>query len=174
VNLGVERDGMVEQIAQVDSTYLIGGTNWLGRPVPLHCAALGKVLLAYGAAELPPGALERRTQPTITSRPSWTPTWPRYASAATPSPMKNSNLGWSRWPRRLPRRRRGRGRAVGVRPGHQAHPGPAGRRRGAVRGAGRRGIRRPGPPAAGRGNTRSRNSGSTSRDTANPQKEGAA
>jgi IclR family acetate operon transcriptional repressor len=68
VNLGVGRDGMVEQIAQVDSTYLIGGTNWLGRPVPLHCAALGKVLLAYGAAELPPGRLERRTSRTITSR----------------------------------------------------------------------------------------------------------
>ena len=58
VNLGVARDGMVEQIAQVDSRYLIGGTNWLGRPVPMHCAALGKVLLAYGAAELPQGRLE--------------------------------------------------------------------------------------------------------------------
>ncbi len=68
VNLGVAHDGMVEQIAQVDSRYLIGGTNWLGRPVPLHCAALGKVLLAYGAAELPPGRLEARTQRTITSR----------------------------------------------------------------------------------------------------------
>jgi IclR family transcriptional regulator, acetate operon repressor len=68
VNLGVAHDGMVEQIAQVDSRYLIGGTNWLGRPVPLHCAALGKVLLAYGAAELPPGRLEARTTRTITSR----------------------------------------------------------------------------------------------------------
>jgi DNA-binding IclR family transcriptional regulator len=68
VNLGVERGGLVEQIAQVDSTYLIGGTNWLSRPVPLHCAALGKVLLAYGAAELPPGRLERCTARTITSR----------------------------------------------------------------------------------------------------------
>jgi IclR family acetate operon transcriptional repressor len=68
VNLGVERDGMVEQIAQVDSVYLLGATNWVGRPVPLHCAALGKVLLAYGAAELPPGRLERRAPRTITSR----------------------------------------------------------------------------------------------------------
>ncbi|MGD0686855.1 MAG: IclR family transcriptional regulator [Streptosporangiaceae bacterium] len=68
VNLGVASDGMVEQIAQVDSTYLIGGTNWVGLSVPLHCAALGKVLLAYGAAQLPPGRLERRTSATITSR----------------------------------------------------------------------------------------------------------
>ena len=69
VNLGVPRGGgMVEQIAQVDSTYLIGGTNWVGMSVPLHCAALGKVLLAYGAAPLPPGRLEARTSRTLTSR----------------------------------------------------------------------------------------------------------
>jgi IclR family transcriptional regulator, acetate operon repressor len=69
VNLGVPRDaGLVEQIAQVDSRYLIGGTNWVGLTVPLHCAALGKVLLAFGAAELPRGRLEQRTSRTITSR----------------------------------------------------------------------------------------------------------
>jgi IclR family acetate operon transcriptional repressor len=69
VNLGVARaGGLVEQIAQVDSTYLIGGTNWVGMSVPLHCAALGKVLLAYGAAELPRGRLEQRTERTRTSR----------------------------------------------------------------------------------------------------------
>jgi len=60
--------GMVEQIAQVDSTYLIGGTNWVGLSVPLHCSALGKVLLAYGAATLPRGRLAQRTRHTITSR----------------------------------------------------------------------------------------------------------
>jgi IclR family transcriptional regulator, acetate operon repressor len=68
INLGVASRGMVEQIAQVDSTYLIGGTNWVGLSVPLHCAALGKVLLAYDAAELPPGRLARRTSRTLTSR----------------------------------------------------------------------------------------------------------
>jgi IclR family transcriptional regulator, acetate operon repressor len=68
INLGVASRGMVEQISQVDSTYMIGGTNWVGLSVPLHCAALGKVLLAYGAAELPPGRLARRTGHTITSR----------------------------------------------------------------------------------------------------------
>jgi DNA-binding IclR family transcriptional regulator len=68
VNLGVASDGRVEQIAQVDSTYLIGGTNWVGLAVPLHCAALGKVLLAWDAAELPPGRLARAAPKTITSR----------------------------------------------------------------------------------------------------------
>ena len=76
VNLGVSRNGMVEQIAQVDSKYLIGGTNWVGMSVPLHCSALGKVLLAFGTAQLPPfqpgrpdrpDRLERRTAKTITT-----------------------------------------------------------------------------------------------------------
>jgi IclR family transcriptional regulator, acetate operon repressor len=67
INLGVSSNGMVEQIAQVDSTYLIGGTNWVGMSVPLHCSALGKVLLAYGAAQLPAEKLERRTAKTITT-----------------------------------------------------------------------------------------------------------
>ena len=76
INLGVSSNGMVEQIAQVDSKYLIGGTNWVGMSVPLHCSALGKVLLAYGAAPLPPeqpgqldkpDQLERRTDKTITT-----------------------------------------------------------------------------------------------------------
>ena len=68
INLGVASLGLVEQIAQVDSTYMIGGTNWVGLSVPLHCSALGKVLLAYDAATLPPGRLARRTGHTITSR----------------------------------------------------------------------------------------------------------
>jgi IclR family transcriptional regulator, acetate operon repressor len=68
VNLGVARGSKVEQVAQVDSRYLIGGRNWVGLSVPLHCAALGKVLLAYGAADLPPGRLEQRTGRTITAR----------------------------------------------------------------------------------------------------------
>jgi IclR family transcriptional regulator, acetate operon repressor len=67
VNLGVVSGGLVEQIAQVDSTYFIGGTNWVGLSVPLHCSALGKVLLAHGTAPLPAEKLERRTDKTITS-----------------------------------------------------------------------------------------------------------
>jgi len=72
INLGVASRGLVEQIAQVDSTYMIGGTNWVGLSVPLHCSALGKVLLAHGAATLPPGRLARRTGHTITSRDALT------------------------------------------------------------------------------------------------------
>jgi IclR family transcriptional regulator, acetate operon repressor len=67
INLGVASNGAVEQIAQVDSTYMIGGTNWVGMSVPLHCSALGKVLIAFGAAHLPVQRLEARTEKTITS-----------------------------------------------------------------------------------------------------------
>jgi len=68
INLGVVHNGMVEQISQVDSRYVLGGTNWLGRSVPLHCTAIGKVLLAFGAAVLPAGRLARLTPKTITRR----------------------------------------------------------------------------------------------------------
>jgi len=59
---------IVQQIAQVDSRYMIGGTNWVGLAVPLHCSALGKVLLAFGAATMPCEPFEARTARTITTR----------------------------------------------------------------------------------------------------------
>ena len=67
VNLAVPLAGEVRQIAQVDSTYLLGAVNWLDRPVPFHCRALGRVFLAYGTP-LPSGRLPKLTERTITSR----------------------------------------------------------------------------------------------------------
>jgi IclR family acetate operon transcriptional repressor len=61
VNLSVPRGREVVQIAQIDSRYLLGSTNWVGVDVPAHCTALGKVLYAFGALSLPTGPLERRT-----------------------------------------------------------------------------------------------------------------
>jgi IclR family transcriptional regulator, acetate operon repressor len=73
INLGIESGSIesgncVQQVAQVNSRYMIGGTNWVGLAVPLHCSASGKVLLAYGAAELPTEPMPARTERTITSR----------------------------------------------------------------------------------------------------------
>lgn len=68
VNLAVPSGGEVEQVAQVDSRYLLGAMNWVGLRVPAHCSALGKVLAAYGATGLPRGPLERRTAHTVTDR----------------------------------------------------------------------------------------------------------
>ncbi len=70
INLGIVSlsSAAVNQIAQVNSRYLIGGTNWVGLEVPLHCSASGKVLLAFGATPIPAGPCERRTDRTIIAR----------------------------------------------------------------------------------------------------------
>ncbi|HET7013605.1 MAG TPA: IclR family transcriptional regulator [Streptosporangiaceae bacterium] len=68
INLGIVAGGSIQQVAQVDSRYMIGGTNWIGLAVPLHCSASGKVLLAYHAAEAPAEPFQARTRRTITSR----------------------------------------------------------------------------------------------------------
>jgi IclR family transcriptional regulator, acetate operon repressor len=65
---GPADEPVVVQIAQVNSRYLIGGTNWVGLAVPMHCSALGKALLAFGAAPVPAGPFEPRTTRTITTR----------------------------------------------------------------------------------------------------------
>jgi DNA-binding IclR family transcriptional regulator len=61
VNLAVPRGSELVHIAQIDSKYVLGATNWVGVNVPAHCTALGKVLFAFGALPLPRGNLERRT-----------------------------------------------------------------------------------------------------------------
>jgi DNA-binding IclR family transcriptional regulator len=68
INLAVAGPFGVEQIAQEDSRHFLGGTNWVGRRVPYHCSANGKALLAFGAARLPDGDLERLTPHTIVDR----------------------------------------------------------------------------------------------------------
>ena len=68
-NLAVASNGEMRLIDQVDSHYLLGATNWVGKRIPYHASALGKILLAYGAAIIPAGKLERLTSKTITSRP---------------------------------------------------------------------------------------------------------
>jgi IclR family acetate operon transcriptional repressor len=62
VNLAVPTPLGVDQLAQRDSRHFIGSTNWVGRTVPYHLTANGKVLLAWGAAtdeHVPKEDLER-------------------------------------------------------------------------------------------------------------------
>ena len=68
INLAVPGNNELKLIDQVDGQYLLGATNWVGRHVPYHASALGKVLLAFGAAQIPSGALQSKTSRTITSR----------------------------------------------------------------------------------------------------------
>ena len=65
-NLIVPRPDGNESVEQIDGSHLLGVTNWIGRPLAHHCTAAGKVFLAFGAAELPAGKIERLTPETIT------------------------------------------------------------------------------------------------------------
>ena len=59
VNLGVPAPASVELLDQRDSRHFLGSTNWVGRLVPAHGSALGKVFFAWGALPLPAAPFER-------------------------------------------------------------------------------------------------------------------
>jgi IclR family acetate operon transcriptional repressor len=67
INLAVPGPAGVEHLAQVESRHFLGTTQWVGRKVPYHASANGKVLLAGGAARGAPleGPLEPLTSRTI-------------------------------------------------------------------------------------------------------------
>lgn len=68
VNLGVASGDTVLHVAQVDSSFVLGATNWVDVDVPPHCSALGKVMYAFDAIPIPRGRLESRTSHTLTTR----------------------------------------------------------------------------------------------------------
>ncbi len=61
VNLATARGDTVVQIAQIDTTYMLGSRDWLQVAVPPHCSALGKVLYAFDCLVAPDGELEQLT-----------------------------------------------------------------------------------------------------------------
>jgi IclR family transcriptional regulator, acetate operon repressor len=63
INLAVPGPLGVEHLAQVESRHFLGTGQWVGRRVPFHCTAVGKVLIAFGGAD--PGPLEPLTSATI-------------------------------------------------------------------------------------------------------------
>jgi IclR family transcriptional regulator, acetate operon repressor len=68
VNLAVPGPSGVEHLAQVESRHFLGTGQWVGRTVDFHTTAVGKVLVAFGAAELPPGPLRRVAPDTVVDR----------------------------------------------------------------------------------------------------------
>ena len=58
INIGVPSLGAVELLDQRDSRHFLGSPNWVGRRVPAHGSALGKVFYAYGSLPVPTGPLE--------------------------------------------------------------------------------------------------------------------
>lgn len=68
INLAIPGTRGVEHLAQVDSIHFLGTGQWVGRTVDYHTTAVGKVLVAYGAAELPAGRLRRASPATVVDR----------------------------------------------------------------------------------------------------------
>ncbi len=66
INLAVPGPLGVEHLAQVESRHFLGTGQWVGRRVPFHCTAVGKVLIAFGGSD--PGELEPLTPATIVDR----------------------------------------------------------------------------------------------------------
>jgi DNA-binding IclR family transcriptional regulator len=58
INIGVPSLGAVVLLDQRDSRHFLGSTNWVGRRVPAHGSALGKIFYAHGALPVPAGPLE--------------------------------------------------------------------------------------------------------------------
>jgi DNA-binding IclR family transcriptional regulator len=66
-NIAVPTPGGVARLAQVDTSHPLGGGNWVGSRIPIHASSLGKVFMAFGAAQPPFGRLARLGPNTITS-----------------------------------------------------------------------------------------------------------
>lgn len=65
VSLAVVGHDGIDNIAQVEGTYLLGSRNWVGESVPRHCSAAGKILMALAGAAAP-SVLTPRAPETIT------------------------------------------------------------------------------------------------------------
>jgi IclR family transcriptional regulator, acetate operon repressor len=66
-NIAIPTPAGVARLAQVQSTH--PGGDWVGRRIPPHASSMGKVFMAFGAAQPPYGRLPRLGPNTITSIP---------------------------------------------------------------------------------------------------------
>jgi DNA-binding IclR family transcriptional regulator len=68
-NIAIPTPGGVARLAQVDGTHPLGAGNWVGSRIPTHASSMGKVFMAFGAAQPPFGRLAKLGPNTITSVP---------------------------------------------------------------------------------------------------------
>jgi IclR family transcriptional regulator, acetate operon repressor len=66
-NVAIPTPTGVARIAQVDSHHPLGAGNWVGPRIPPHASSMGKVFMAFGAAQPPFGRLAKLAPSTITN-----------------------------------------------------------------------------------------------------------
>src|SRR5262245_705684 len=66
-NVAIPTPSGVARLAQVDSRHPLGAGNWVGRRIPPHASSMGKIFMAFGAAQPPFGRLAKLGPNTITS-----------------------------------------------------------------------------------------------------------
>ena len=65
-NVAIPTPGGVARLAQVDSRNPLAG-NWVGSRIPPHASSMGKIFMAFGAAQPPTGRLPKLAPNTITN-----------------------------------------------------------------------------------------------------------
>jgi len=65
-NVGIPTPGGVARVAQINSSHPLGAGNWVGSRIPTHASSMGKVFMAFGAAQPPFGRLAKLGPGTIT------------------------------------------------------------------------------------------------------------
>ena len=123
------RGDRVVQVAQVDSTYLLGTRDWTEIDVPAHCSALGKVLPRLGRPRPPrgrAGAAHPATLPDRRRPAPRRPARPRARLGADRGRARDRAHRHRRTRVRHPRRRRRLARDLRT---HPAAGGPARRAR---------------------------------------------
>lgn len=68
-NVAIPTPAGVARLAQVDGAHPLeaGNWHWVGRRIPIHASSMGKLFMAFGAAQPPTGRLARLGPNTITS-----------------------------------------------------------------------------------------------------------
>lgn len=68
-NVAIPTPTGVARLAQVDTTHPLGAGNWdwVGRRIPIHASSMGKLFMAFGAAQPPTGRLAKLGPNTITT-----------------------------------------------------------------------------------------------------------
>lgn len=65
-NVAIPTPSGVARVAQVNSSHPLGAGNWIGSRIPIHASSMGKVFMAFGAAQPPFGRLAKLAPHTIT------------------------------------------------------------------------------------------------------------